>query len=136
MTKSGDKKIILFDGLCHLCDSAITFVMKRDKRDVFGFAPLQTEAGARIADARGVSTADLDSVILVEGDGYHAKSSAVLRIGRSLGGVYSLLYPLILLPRWLRDAVYDFVARNRYRWFGQRESCRVPTPRERGRFLS
>lgn len=134
--RSDEKKIILFDGVCNLCNTTVSFLMKRDRRDVFRFAPLQTEPGTRLAQDRGIPTADLDSVVLVETNDHYVKSTAALRIARELPGAYRFLYPLILIPRGLRDAIYDLVARNRYRWFGRQESCRVPTPEERGKFLT
>ena len=130
-----EKKIILFDGVCNLCNSAVAFLIKRDRRDVFRFAPLQTQRGTHLADHCGIATSELTSIALIDGNRCFTMSSAVLRIARELPR-YRLLYPLVVIPKALRDGAYDFVARNRYRWFGRRESCMIPTPEVQSKFLS
>jgi predicted DCC family thiol-disulfide oxidoreductase YuxK len=129
----GEKATVLFDGICNLCNGAVTFVIERDRKDVFRFAPLQGErARTLLAEHPGPVP---DSMVLIQDGRIFMRSDAALRIARQLGGGYPLLYPLILLPRWIRDRVYDWVARNRYRWFGKRESCMIPTPELRRKFL-
>ena len=135
MIKPEDKKIILFDGVCNLCISAVNFVIKRDRRGVFRFAPLQSEVGTRLAARHGIAAPELTSIVLIEGDRHFTKSTAALRIAGELPGGYRLLHPFIVVPRVIRDAVHDLVARNRYAWFGQRESCMIPTPEVRSKFL-
>lgn len=132
-----DHGVVLFDGVCNLCNGTVQFILDRDRAKHFQFAALQSEAGARVlaAHGRGPVTGDPDSVILVEGGALYEHSDAALRVARRLGGVWSLLYALVVVPRFVRDAVYRFIARNRYRWFGRTETCRIPTPELRARFL-
>jgi predicted DCC family thiol-disulfide oxidoreductase YuxK len=134
MTQGADKKVILFDGVCNLCNAVVAFLIHRDRKDVFRFAALQSEAGAQLAERLGLAASDLSSVVLLEGDRAFTKSTAALRILRGLPW-YRVLYPLVAVPPFIRDAVYDWVARNRYGWFGKRDACMVPSPEVRGRFL-
>tara|TARA_R100000306_G_C4355599_1_gene132534 strand:- start:475 stop:888 length:414 start_codon:yes stop_codon:yes gene_type:complete len=129
------KQIILFDGVCNLCNSSVLFVIKRDKKNRFRFAALQSDAGRRLAKAYGIDTAQTDSIILIEGQDCYAKSSAALRIARELSGAWPLLYGFILVPTSLRNWVYDWVAKNRYRWFGKKDSCMIPTASLQSKFL-
>ena len=123
--------IVLFDGVCNLCNGTVDFMLRRDRRGRFRYASLQggTAAGL-VADA-----AELGSVALWENGRMYRRSEAGLRMIEGLGGGWRLLAVLRLVPRPVRDGVYDWIARNRYRWFGKRESCRMPTDAERGRFL-
>jgi predicted DCC family thiol-disulfide oxidoreductase YuxK len=127
--------LILFDGVCNLCNAAVQWVIERDRRGVFRFGALQSEAGR--AALRGAGTAeDLPgSIVLIDGAGTHTGSDAALRIARELGFPWSLAAVARAVPRPLRDGVYSWVARNRYRWFGRRESCMVPTPELAARFV-
>lgn len=131
--------VILFDGVCNLCNGAVQFVLDRDRHKRFRFAALQSEAGQALLRQRGLTPpdpgADPDTIVLVEGDRVSDRSTAALRIARHLGFPWVLAGIFWLLPRPLRDWVYRFIARNRYRWFGKSESCRLPTPELRGRFL-
>ncbi|RYG26823.1 MAG: thiol-disulfide oxidoreductase DCC family protein [Chitinophagaceae bacterium] len=130
------KKIILFDGVCNLCNSFVQYVIERDKRDVFLFASLQSATGETILKHIGIDRSKTDSIILYEpGLAYFYKSAAALEIARSLGGFVSWSYGFRVLPAALRDAVYDFVARNRYKWFGKQESCWLPTPELKQKFI-
>lgn len=129
------KKIILFDGVCNLCNGAVTFIIERDKNDRFRYAALQSDIGKKLTDSYKVDTEEVDSIILVEGESYYTKSSAALRIARHLSGGYPLLYGLMILPPFIRDRMYDVIAKNRYKWFGKRESCMVPTPELKAKFL-
>ena len=126
--------MIFFDGVCGLCNRFIDFVLTRDKRHVFRYAPLQGETARRELPARAVD-GELRSVVVLDEKGIHEKSRAVLRVLHHLGGWYRLGLIFILLPRSLRDLLYDFVARRRYAWFGRRETCRLPDPGERELFL-
>ncbi len=130
-----ESAIVLFDGVCNLCNSTVQFVLRRDRRQRFLFAPLQSEKGRDLLQRHGLSPDFLDSFVLVEQGRVFTSSSAALRIARGLPGLWPLLYAFIAVPRFLRDAVYRWIARNRYRWFGRRDSCRIPTPEERSRFL-
>ena len=127
--------IIAFDGVCNLCNGTVDFVISRDRRKKFRFLSLQSEAGRRILKRAGMPSDELATVLLVERDRVSTKSTAILRILRSLGGVWKLAGILLIIPRPLRDAVYDWIARHRYGWFGQRNTCRVPSAEERDRFL-
>ncbi len=127
--------LILFDGVCNLCNAAVGWVIERDRRAVFRFGSLQSTAGrAALAAARHVGPL-LESMVLIDAAGSHTRSDATIRIARGLGFPWSLASLALLLPRPLRDAAYAWVAKNRYQWFGRRESCMVPTPEIAARFL-
>jgi predicted DCC family thiol-disulfide oxidoreductase YuxK len=128
-------KIILFDGVCNLCNSSINFVISHDKKNCFKFAPLQEEIGQNLIREFHIDPTKTDSIVLIENGRAYTKSTAALRIAKSLNGAYPLLYSFILLPAFLRNWIYDWVAKNRYRWFGKKESCRVPTPELKEKFL-
>jgi predicted DCC family thiol-disulfide oxidoreductase YuxK len=130
------KKIILFDGVCNLCNNAINFIIDRDKKDVFRFASLQSEIGKKLTEERGIDTEEIDSMILIEpGKVYYIKSSAALHITKNLKGGYQLLGQLLFLPEGFRNLIYDFIAKNRYKWFGKEDNCRIPTPSLKNKFL-
>ena len=130
------KKIILFDGVCNLCNGVVQFVIKRDKKDRFRFASLQSETGTYLVKQRGINTANVDSIILIEpGVAYYVKSSAALQIAYELGGLWKALKIFEWLPVRFRDSIYDIVARNRYKWFGKQEQCMIPTPELKAKFL-
>jgi len=129
------KKIILFDGVCNLCNGAITFIIQRDKKDIFRYALLQSEIGKELAAKHHIDIDKVDSIILVTEDKAYAKSTAALRIAKHLSAGWPLLSAFLILPRFLRDAVYDFIARNRYKWFGKKEACMIPTPELKSKFL-
>ncbi|RIK99312.1 MAG: thiol-disulfide oxidoreductase DCC [Proteobacteria bacterium] len=128
--------ILLFDGVCNLCHGAVRFVLARDRAARFRFAPLQSELGRALAARHGIDAGALDSVVLVDSDGAHVKSGAAIGVLRALGPPWSLAWPLAWIPRALRDAAYDFVARRRYGWFGRRDACPAPPPAWRDRFLA
>ena len=131
-----NKKIVLFDGVCNLCNSTIQRIIKRDEKDVFRFAALQSEMGKKLVGERNIDTKKVDSIILVEpGVAYYVKSTAALKIGRHLKGYRTISAVLNLIPSGLRNIVYDFVARNRYKWYGKRDQCMVPTPELKAKFL-
>ncbi|MDP5045025.1 MAG: thiol-disulfide oxidoreductase DCC family protein [Leeuwenhoekiella sp.] len=130
-----DSKIILFDGVCNLCNGAINFVIKQDSKAVFKFASLQSETGMRLLKKHKIDPQKTDSIILVEEDKVSVKSTAALRISRFLDKGYPLLYGFMIIPGFIRNYVYDFIARNRYKWFGKKESCMIPTPELKSRFL-
>ncbi len=133
-----DGPVVLFDGVCNLCNGSVQFILDRDPAERFRFAALQSDAARRllIALGRPAPTGEPDSVVLVENGQVWERTDAALRIARSLRGLWRLFAVFLLVPRPLRDAVYRWVARHRYRWFGRTESCRVPTPALRARFLS
>ncbi|MNI52214.1 hypothetical protein D3C73_1069780 [compost metagenome] len=127
--------VVLIDGVCHLCQGLVRFIIPRDPKGQIKFAPLQSEAGRRLLSAAGLKMDRLDTVVLLEDGRCYTESSAVLRIARRLRFPWPAAYCFILVPRPLRNAVYRFVARNRYRWFGRDEQCLLPTPEIRRRFL-
>lgn len=130
------KKIILFDGVCNLCNGFIQFVIKRDKKDVFRYASLQSKIGMQLLSERNIDTAKIDSVIVIEpGVAYYIKSDAALQIGRQLKGYRTLSKLFNLIPRGLRNIIYDFIARYRYTWFGKKDACMIPTPELKAKFL-
>lgn len=136
MQSSPKNKIILFDGVCNLCNQSIQFVIERDKEDIFRFAALQSTVGKKLTGERGIDPSQVDSIVLIEpGVAYYTKSTAALKIARSLGGMWSLARLLEWIPEGLRNRVYDHVAKNRYRWYGKKEACMVPTPELMSKFL-
>lgn len=127
--------IVLFDGACNLCNGAVRFIIERDPRCLFRFASLQSPAGADLARHHGFPGDQLRTVALIDGGRIYTRSSAALRIARRLSGPWKLLTLFAVVPRPLRDVVYDWIARNRYRWFGTAGTCRIPEPGLRDRFL-
>jgi predicted DCC family thiol-disulfide oxidoreductase YuxK len=129
--------VILFDGVCNLCSASVRFIVERDRGAYFKLAALQSDAGRRLLEEHGVSLppGDPASILLVEDGEVYDRSSAALRIARHLDGVWKLGWAFIVVPRFLRDAVYGFIAKRRYRWFGKKDACMVPTPELRARFL-
>lgn len=131
-----NKKIILFDGVCNLCDSTVQYIIKRDKKDIFRFVPIQSELGQKILKHLGISERNIDSIVFYEpGKAYYYKSHAALKIAKNLGGLYAYAIIFKLIPSFLRDLIYDYVAKNRYKWYGKKESCMIPTPELKEKFL-
>ncbi len=130
-----NKKIILFDGVCNLCNNSVVFIIKRDKKDVFRFAAIQSDAGEKLIKKHTIDTSKTDSIILIDNNSYSVKSSAALKIAKHLKGGYPLLYGFIILPAFFRNWVYDIIAKNRYKWFGKKDSCMIPTPELKSKFL-
>jgi predicted DCC family thiol-disulfide oxidoreductase YuxK len=127
--------IILFDGVCNLCNGFVQFILKRDTKDVFRFGSLQSEQAQLLLKQYAPKTIDLSTVVLLDGGTAATESDAVLLIAKKLGGVWSILYVFIILPKFVRDALYRFVARHRYKIFGQRDSCMIPTPEIQKKFI-
>lgn len=130
-----NKKTILFDGVCNLCNGSVVFIIKRDKKDLFRFAAIQSDEGQELIKKHKIDTLKVDSILLIDGERYFSKSTAALKIARYLSGGYPLLYGFMILPRFFRNWVYDIIARNRYKWFGKKESCMIPTPELKSKFL-
>ena len=128
---------MVFDGVCNLCSGSVRFIVERDPHAHFRFASIQSEAGAALMREHGLAIPEGDpsSIVLVEDGRAFTRSTAALRIVRRLRMPWTLLYAFVVVPRFVRDAVYDFVARHRYRWFGKKDACMVPTPELRARFL-
>ncbi len=132
---SRKKSVVLFDGVCTLCNASIDFVLKRDKKDRFRVGALQDNKGKELLSRFEAPPEYLDSLVLIEGGRIYFRSTAALRIAKRLPGLWPLLYGLILLPPFVRDGLYDWIGRNRYRWFGRKNTCRLPTPGEKAKFL-
>jgi predicted DCC family thiol-disulfide oxidoreductase YuxK len=127
--------IVLFDGICNLCSGAVQFIIKHDPNSVFHFASIQSDYGQKLMREHKLPTDSISTIILIQGGRCFTRSTAALRIARRLSGAYPLIYTAIIVPRILRDAGYRLIARNRYRWFGRKEQCWLPSPELRKRFL-
>ncbi len=130
-----NKSVILFDGVCNLCNASIDFILKRDKKNRFLVGALQEDAGKKLLSRFKVNPEYLDSLVLIEENQIFFRSTAALRIAKKLSGLWPLFYGLIILPSGLRDTIYDWIGRNRYRWFGKKSTCRLPTPEEKAKFI-
>ena len=128
--------IVLYDGVCGLCNRSVQLILRNDRRGRFRFAALQSDAGRALLQKFGLPPEALDSVVLVDGDRAWRKSRAALRIARRMDGPWPLLWPLVVVPRPLADFLYDRLAKNRYRIFGKLDACMIPPPEVRARFLS
>lgn len=128
-------KIILFDGVCNFCNATVNFILKRDKQEIFRFAPQQSEQGRRLLEQHGKADTALKTIVFIDGDEWTEGMEAVIGITRQLKSYAWLSFLLRIIPRKISNALYTFVARNRYRWFGKRDSCRLPAPEEQQRFL-
>ena len=132
-----DKKIILTDGVCNLCNGIVLKIIKYDMRNTFLFANLQSEAGKELTKYLGIDTKKIDAIILYEpGVSYEIKSNAALKIMDDFGGFWKLTFVLRVFPVSFRDVIYDIIAKNRYKWFEKKESCMMPTPEMKAKFLS
>jgi predicted DCC family thiol-disulfide oxidoreductase YuxK len=127
--------IVIFDGVCNLCARSVQFILKHEAEPHFRFAPLQSPVGSRLLRDHGFETADITTFVLVSEGKVYTKSSAALRIAKHFKGPWTLVRVLRAIPRPLRDWMYDVVARNRYHWFGKADTCMVPTPELKARFL-
>lgn len=131
------KKIILFDGVCNLCNSSINYVIDKDFKDEFRFLALQSDLGKELQQYLGIQPNDIDSIILyIPNEAYYIKSSAALKVMSSFSGLWKLVLIFNIIPVAFRDTIYDFVAKNRYKWYGKHEQCRIPTSELKSKFLS
>ena len=131
-----DKKILLFDGVCNLCNESVLKIIRYDNKDIFRFVSLQSDFGQQITNHLGIDTSTIDSVILYEpGISYEIKSTAALNIMFEFGGIWKLTRVLGYLPKGFLNFIYDYIARNRYKWFGKKEQCMIPTPELKSKFL-
>ena len=128
--------VVLFDGVCNLCDKSVRFIFRHDTAGYFRFAPLQSETAQKLLSEAGASVPDLNSILLIEDGKVYDRSTAALKIARRLKAPFPLLWGGMILPRPLRDFVYKVIATNRYKWFGQKESCEMPPKGLRERFLT
>jgi len=128
------KRIVLFDGECHFCNRSVQFIIKRDPNSFFHFSSLQGKTGKQLRNTYHIPE-QIDSLILLEGDRYYLKSTAALKICTKLKGAWKFLALLLVIPAPCRDFVYNIIAKNRYKWFGKKASCKLPSKEDRNRFL-
>lgn len=128
--------IILFDGVCNLCKGAVQFVIKRDNKNQFLFASLQSEEGKQILESHNFRLKKINSFLLVENGSVYGRSTAALKVIKKLTGFWPVLYIFIIVPKFIRDSVYNWIAKNRYQWFGRKDECMVPTPELKAKFLN
>jgi len=129
------KLIILFDGVCNFCNFWVNFLIDRDKKDIFRFTALQSEKGNELLKKYNLSTNDFDTFVLIDDKKFYIKSTAALKVAKILPGLWPALYVFIIIPKPVRNFLYSLVAKNRYKIFGKKDSCRIPTPEERSKFL-
>jgi predicted DCC family thiol-disulfide oxidoreductase YuxK len=127
--------IILFDGVCNLCNQVVQFIIPRDPKQYYYFSAFQSNGGQLLLEQYSLSTSEINTVILIRKGRLYTKSTAVLLLVQKLTGLWPLLSVFIIIPRFIRDPIYDWIAKNRYKWFGQREVCMIPTPEIKLRFL-
>ena len=130
-----NKSLILFDGVCHFCNNVVNFVIDRDPEKKFVFAALQSEYATERLAQLGEYNVSVYTVILIRNNKIYKRSRAALEIAKGLNGLWPLCYAAMIIPGFMRDVVYNFIAKNRYKWFGKMEACRIPTPEMRERFL-
>ena len=128
--------LIIFDGICNFCNFCVNFIIKHDKNKNFKFASFQSNLAQNILKEKNIDSSRIDTIILLNNGRVHFKSSAALQIAKKLDGQWKLFFMLSIIPLPFRDMIYDLFARNRYKWFGSRESCRIPTEDERDRYLT
>lgn len=133
-----DKKLILFDGVCNLCNNSVLFVIKHDEKNKFLYAPLQSEIGKIVLDQFKIDTTEIDSILLFNPklNQLKIKSSAALLIAKELNFPINIMSIFLILPNFLRNWIYDIIAKNRYKWFGKKETCMIPTPELQAKFLN
>jgi predicted DCC family thiol-disulfide oxidoreductase YuxK len=135
-TSEVQNPVILFDGVCNLCNRSVQFIINRDPSGIFRFAPLQSETGKNLLSKFDLPNDKFDSIILVENNEYYLRSTAALKILQRLGALWKIVYVFMLVPRPVRDYIYDIVARNRYKWYGKRAECMIPSSDIESRFLA
>ncbi len=134
-SKIAQNEILLFDGVCNLCNNSVNFVIDHDPKAQFSFAALQSEFGQKKLKQLNLEPKDFDSIVLLSDGKIYNKSSAALKVAKNLTGLWPMLYVFMIIPKFLRDFVYDMVAKNRYRIWGRTDQCRIPTPELRQRFI-
>lgn len=127
--------VIIFDGVCNFCNASVNFIMDRDREGYFKFTANQSEAGQKILGDMGMPTQEVGTLYLFEEGKLYSQSTGALRIARKLSFPWNLAYIFIIVPPFIRNAVYNLIARNRYKWFGKRDACRLPSPEEAARFI-
>ena len=131
-----ERLIVLFDGVCNLCNSTVQFIIRNDPQGKFRFAALQSATGQYLLEKHHLETKDFSSFILIENNKPRMRSTGALYVAKNLGGLYPLLFAFIIIPPFIRNWMYDLVAKNRYKWFGKQDQCMIPTPELKSRFLA
>ncbi|MBT6834831.1 MAG: DUF393 domain-containing protein [Bacteroidetes bacterium] len=121
-----ENPIILFDGICNLCNSSVQWIIKKDKKTSFRFASIQSKAGISLLSECGLTKNQLYSIVLIENNSYRDKSDAIIQICVLIGGIWKLAKIFLIIPKVVRDLLYDYIAKNRYKWFGKRKTCMLP----------
>lgn len=132
---TNNRHILLFDGVCNLCNNSVQFVIKNDKAGVFKFASLQSQAGEKLLAENGLASSRMQSFVYLKNNTVYTKSDAALEVAKTLGSGWKLLYGFKIIPRRIRDHIYHVIAKNRYKWFGKKDECMVPAPHLKARFL-
>ncbi len=127
--------IILFDGICNFCNSAVNFVIKKDKKGIVKFTPLQSNAGQQLLQQYNLPTEEMSSFVFIDEGKAYTRSTAAIKVCKYLSGLWPLCKVFIIVPKFIRDGLYNWIAKNRYKWFGERDACMIPTPEVRERFL-
>lgn len=130
-----NQSLVLFDGVCHFCNNSVNFIMDHDPKKKFLFAPLQSDLAKAELKKLGDESETIDTIKLIQNNKIYKRSRAALEIARQLNGLWPLCYAAIIIPGFIRDSAYNSIAKNRYKWFGRMEACRIPTPEMRERFL-
>jgi hypothetical protein len=130
-----DKAIVLFDGVCNFCNASVNFVIKHDSKNHFLFTPLQSEKGKQLLRNYQLDENEMKSFVLIENNIAYSKSTAALRVTKHLNRLFPLLYGFIIVPPFIRNAVYDLIAKNRYKWFGKKDTCMIPTEEMKRKFI-
>lgn len=134
--KNQEFDIVLFDGVCNLCNQAVDFIIQHDSKNNFKLASLQDNPGKELLKGKSIDDDYLDSLVLLRNNEVYYKSRAALEIAKKLKGLWPLFYGFIIVPKFLRDPIYDWIAKNRYKWFGKRDTCRLPNEDEKAKFLT
>lgn len=129
------QSIILFDGVCNFCNGAVNFAIRHDKKGIIKFAPLQSAIGQQLLKQYNLPTQQMDSFIFIDGNVAYTQSTAAIKVCSNLNGLWPMCKVFLIVPKFIRDGLYNWVAKNRYKWFGEKESCMIPTPDIRARFL-
>ncbi len=131
-----NEPVILFDGICNYCNSMVNFVIKRDKKASLKFTPLQSNVAQQLLAGNHFLITDLSSFVFIEKDIIFTSSTAALRVCKYLNGLWPLMYGFIIVPKFIRDGIYNLISKNRYKWFGKKEKCMIPSPEIKERFLN
>ncbi|MEJ7821771.1 MAG: thiol-disulfide oxidoreductase DCC family protein [Chitinophagaceae bacterium] len=131
-----EQPIVLFDGVCNLCNGAIKFIIRHDKKKVFLFASLQSEAGKKILAQYNFPSDELNSFILIDKGKAYTRSTGALMVAKKMNGLWPVLYSYIIIPAFIRDSIYNWISTNRYKWFGKKDECMLPTAELKARFLN